>query len=59
MLIMVDGIDGSGKRTIVEAMQQHLESLGRVSFDIGEWSKAHHTLPEPKDMAGANLLIGV
>lgn len=56
---MVDGIDGSGKRTIVEAMRGALEAQGRVSFDIGEWSKTHHTLPELSDMAHAEVIIGV
>lgn len=56
---MVDGIDGSGKRTIVEAMLAHLVSQGRTSFDIGEWSKEHHRLPEPAEMAHADVIIGV
>lgn len=59
MLVIVDGIDGSGKRTIVEAMREYFVSQGRTGFDIGEWSKAHHALPSANDMAGANLIIGV
>ncbi len=59
MFIMVDGIDGSGKRTIVEVMQKFFEDQGRKSFDIGEWSKAHHALPSPDDVGDADLLIGV
>ena len=56
---MVDGIDGSGKRTIVEAMVNHLADQGKQVFDIGEWSKVHHTLPNAKDMADAEVIVGV
>jgi len=58
MLVIVDGIDGSGKRTIVEIMKAFLEEKGRKSFDIGEWSKVHQALPEWNDMAGCDLVIG-
>jgi thymidylate kinase len=59
MFVMVDGIDGSGKRTIVEAMRDELLSKGKICFDLGEWSKVHHALPELSDIQHANAIIGV
>ncbi len=56
---MVDGIDGSGKRTIVEAMIGHLTEQGKRVFDIGEWSKVHHALPSAEDMTDAEVIVGV
>lgn len=56
---MVDGIDGSGKHTIVEAMGEQLQSQGHTSFDIGEWSKVHHELPSAELMKDADVIIGV
>ena len=56
---MVDGIDGSGKRTIVEAMVEHFAEQGKRIFDIGEWSKIHHVLPTIDDMKDAEVVIGV
>ena len=59
MFVMVDGIDGSGKRTIVEAMRDELLSKGSTCFDLGQWCTEHHELPTPQDMQEANVLIGV
>lgn len=56
---MVDGIDGSGKRTIVEAMRDQLIATGATCFDIGEWCKSHHELPSSEAMAQARVVIGV
>lgn len=56
---MVDGIDGSGKRTIVEAMVAHEAEQGKQVFDIGEWSKIHQALPSVEDMSGAEVIVGV
>lgn len=51
---MVDGIDGSGKSTILAAWQSHLESLGKKVFSLKQYWKEHHTHPtavelEPND----------
>ena len=56
---MVDGIDGSGKRTIVEAMRETMESKGKKCFDVGEWCKLHHELPTAEQMREASVIIGV
>ncbi len=56
---MVDGIDGSGKRTIIEAMIEHLHRQGKTIFDIGEWSKKHHAIPSREEFGGAEVVIGV
>jgi len=34
MFIMLDGIDGSGKGTIIEAWKQHLSDSGNGIFDL-------------------------
>lgn len=59
MFVMIDGIDGSGKRTIVEAMVNHLAHQGKQVFEIGEWSKVHHALPSIDDMKQAEVIVGV
>lgn len=59
MLVMVDGIDGSGKQTIVQAMACELQRRGQSVFNIGEWSKARGCLPEPSEFAAAHVIIGV
>ncbi len=57
---MVDGIDGSGKRTIIESMMRLMNPDQTLPiFDIGEWSKEHHTLPDQEDIGDAKLVIGV
>lgn len=52
---MVDGIDGSGKSTIVRAIVDELGQNKRV-FDISEWSKKNHALPSLEDCEQADII---
>lgn len=55
--IIVDGIDGSGKGTIVDAYQHWaLQKQLRV-FDVRTFAKAHQRLPEPAEWQGYDMLI--
>ena len=39
MLILIDGIDGSGKSTIIDAWKKYLSDAGNAVFDLKEGSK--------------------
>lgn len=56
MFIMIDGIDGSGKDTILDAWVAHLEAAGKKIFHLKQWWKEHHTHPEPDDLMGYDVL---
>src|SRR3989338_3349498 len=45
MMIMVDGIDGSGKTTVVKAMARAAEAQGKRLFDVVAFEKTHADLP--------------
>ena len=56
MFIMIDGIDGSGKDTILDAWVAHLEQAGKRVFHLKAWWKEHHAHPEPEDLEGYDVL---
>lgn len=39
--IMIDGIAGSGKTTVIQAMFDHLQTLGLRSFRLQDWKESH------------------
>jgi len=57
MFIVIDGIDGSGKSTVVKAMKSLLESEGKKSFDLVAWCKEKGTIPTLSDIADADILF--
>lgn len=56
LLITVEGIDGSGKDTIAQAMVAELERRGHTIFDFDAWSKEHGGLPFTEDAADAHVI---
>lgn len=57
MFVIVDGIDGSGKGTIVNALAEARRACGARIFDLREFAKHEHRLPEPEEIAGYNVLV--
>lgn len=55
--IIVDGIDGSGKGTIVDAYLAWVQQKGLRVFDVRTFAKSHARLPEPAEWQGSNVLI--
>lgn len=53
---MIDGIDGSGKDTILDAWVAHLEAQGKKIFHLKQWWKERHAHPEPEDLTGYDVL---
>ncbi|MFH1098740.1 MAG: hypothetical protein V1723_02385 [Candidatus Uhrbacteria bacterium] len=57
MFVIVDGIDGSGKGTIVNALAERRRANGARIFDLREFAKRERRLPEPDELADTNVII--
>lgn len=57
MFIIVDGIDGCGKGTIVDALAAARRAEGARVFDVREFAKREHRLPEIEELAGYNVIV--
>lgn len=57
VLVMVDGIDGSGKGVIVKALADWAESKKMKVLDLKNFWKTKHTFPEPEEISGYDVLI--
>ena len=44
-LIVIDGIAGSGKSTLIKAIKKQLQEKGLKIFDLGDWTKENDTPP--------------
>jgi len=55
--IIVDGIDGSGKGTIVDAYATWATQAGLRVFDVRAFAKEHQRLPEPAEWKGSDVLV--
>jgi dTMP kinase len=55
--IIVDGIDGSGKGTVVDAYAAWAQGQGLRVFDVRSFAKAHQRLPEPAEWRGTDVLV--
>ncbi|MBI2143818.1 thymidylate kinase [Candidatus Woesearchaeota archaeon] len=47
--VMVDGLDGSGKGTIVDALQKWAELKGMKVLDLRSYCREKNTFPEPEE----------
>ncbi len=57
MFIMVDGIDGSGKSTIVETWKEYLVSEGNPVFDLKKYWKEKSLAPTLDELRGYDFII--
>lgn len=57
MFLIVDGIDGSGKGTIVQALVERRRKAGARVFDLRAFTREQRRFPEPEELAGYNLLV--
>lgn len=57
MFVMVDGITGSGKTTVVRAMRDWLEASGRNVFDLAEACERTRSIPEYEDVASYDVFL--
>ncbi len=55
--IMVEGIDGSGKSTVLKACREWAEDRKIVFFDAIDFMEREQRLPTPEDLGPANGLI--
>ncbi|MFP4402835.1 MAG: dTMP kinase [Candidatus Woesearchaeota archaeon] len=47
---MVDGLDGSGKGTVINALKEYLESQDKKVFDLRKYWQKHNEIPELKEI---------
>ena len=57
ILVMVDGIDGSGKGVIVKALADWAKIRQMKIFDLRNYWKEKHTFPEPEEIADYDVII--
>ena len=57
MFVIVDGIDGSGKGTVVNALAEARRAEGARVFDLREFAKQEHRLPEPEELNGYDVIV--
>ncbi|MFA6447183.1 MAG: hypothetical protein WCW31_02895 [Patescibacteria group bacterium] len=56
--VVVEGIDGSGKSTVLNACRDWAKSLGKQNFfDVVAFSQEHHRLPEMDEIGDADVLL--
>lgn len=58
MFLMIEGIDGSGKSTIVDAVLEYFRGQNKRVFDIKAWVKENRELPEPGQFDGFDVMAG-
>lgn len=56
-LIVVDGIDGCGKSSLIHGLVEHLKSQGKKVFSTGEYCKTHDSLPESADLMQYDVVV--
>jgi len=55
--VIIDGLDGSGKSLIVNGLAEHFKSQGKKVFELKEFWKTAHTLPEPEELYEYDVII--
>jgi len=55
--IMVDGLDGSGKGVLVQAMKEQFVKSGKKVFDLKEYWKEHNNIPEIDEVQDYDVII--
>lgn len=57
MFVVIDGIDGSGKDTILDAWVEHLIAEGKKVLNLKSWWSKQHAHPQPEDLQDCEVLI--
>jgi thymidylate kinase len=57
MLIMIDGIDGSGKSTVVQAWKDYLTSQGNAIFDLKRYWQTAEKYPELHELKSYDFIF--
>ncbi|MCX6779988.1 MAG: deoxynucleoside kinase [Candidatus Magasanikbacteria bacterium] len=57
MFIMIDGIDGSGKSTVVSAWKKHLSDQGNAIFDLKDFLKEKNCYPEISEFKSYDFIF--
>jgi dTMP kinase len=55
--VIIDGLDGSGKSLVVNGLADYLKKKGKKVFELKEFWKTSHTLPEPEDLHDYDVII--
>ena len=56
-LVVIDGIDGSGKGTIVSSLRKWATKKGLRIFDLREYWTSNHSLPEQEDFQDFDVIV--
>lgn len=54
---MIDGIDGSGKSSVVSAWKEYLASQGKTIFDLKEYQKKFDRYPEYQEVNTSDFIF--
>lgn len=57
LLVIIDGIDGSGKGTIVKALADWAKAKNLKVLDLKDYWKVKHAFPEPEEIADYDCLV--
>ena len=57
VFIVVDGLTGSGKSTILAAAKQWVKAQGLTVFDLADWSISHNAPPTFQNVSKADVLF--
>ncbi len=57
ILVVIDGIDGSGKGTIVRALADWAEAKKMKVLDLKDYWKTKHTFPEPEEITDYDVIL--
>lgn len=55
--IAFDGIDGSGKGTLLDVMKHDCTQAGLTIFDVPAYQREHHAMPSPELWSAADILF--
>ncbi len=55
--VMVDGLDGSGKGTVVDALQKWAEAKGMKVLDLRSYCRDKNTFPEPGEVLQHDVIV--
>lgn len=50
MYIVLEGLDGTGKTTLLEALEKYLVEQGKTCFSVVDFSRLNNRLPNPTDV---------